>query len=117
MRKAELSYFKGMLEERKEQIIKNIELLEKEAQQLKTLDVRESSDIASVSSEENLDANIKLKQEKELNEINSSLKRIENREYGICVMCEEDINFQRLKAKPHAKYCIDCKSTSESEKI
>jgi DnaK suppressor protein len=50
-----------------------------------------------------------------LREIEQALQDIENNEYGICKRCEENISIKRLKVRPVARYCIDCKT--ELEKI
>ncbi len=52
-------------------------------------------------------------QEQELGEIQVTLAKISNGDYGICDMCEDPIGFQRLKVKPHAIYCIDCREIVE----
>jgi len=33
---------------------------------------------------------------------------IDNKEYGVCQECEEDINIERLKLIPESKYCVSC---------
>ncbi len=48
-----------------------------------------------------------------IREIEQALKAIENNEYGICKRCEEPISIKRLKARPVARYCIDCKTELE----
>ena len=55
-------------------------------------------------------------QQQELEEINIALAKIASSEYGVCEMCEDDIGFQRLKVKPHAIYCIDCREIVEKSK-
>ena len=50
-----------------------------------------------------------------IREIEQALLDIENNEYGICKRCEENISIKRLKVRPVARYCIDCKT--ELEKI
>jgi len=45
--------------------------------------------------------------------IERSLQDIEDGVYGRCDRCEEDISFKRLKARPTARYCIDCKTQLE----
>lgn len=37
-----------------------------------------------------------------------ALDRIENRDFGICVECEEEISQKRLKAIPWAPRCVKC---------
>lgn len=46
-------------------------------------------------------------------EIEEALKAIQNNEYGICKRCEEEISIKRLKVRPVARYCIDCKTELE----
>ena len=43
------------------------------------------------------------------------LQAIDDNVYGICRRCEEAISIKRLKVRPVARYCIDCKT--ELEKI
>jgi RNA polymerase-binding protein DksA len=48
-----------------------------------------------------------------LNEIEEALERIDKRQFGKCVACGGPIPKARLKVKPHAKYCIECKRREE----
>ena len=50
-----------------------------------------------------------------IREIKQALQDIEDGLYGICDLCEEDIPIKRLKAKPMARYCIDCQTRLETE--
>ena len=50
-----------------------------------------------------------------LRKIERTLEDIENGDYGRCDNCEEDINVKRLKARPTARYCIDCKTELETQ--
>lgn len=43
-----------------------------------------------------------------MTQIQSALERIEKGEYGICVLCEEEISHKRLLAVPHAPTCLSC---------
>jgi DnaK suppressor protein len=52
--------------------------------------------------------------ETRLNRIEAALRRCANDEYGLCVECEEEIGYARLKAQPEAPFCIDCQSHRES---
>lgn len=60
-----------------------------------------------------IDQAISSQQSRELQEINFALGKIDNGTYGVCDMCEEDVGIQRLKVKPHAKYCIVCREIIE----
>ena len=36
--------------------------------------------------------------------------------YGVCNLCEETINIERLKVKIFAEYCVDCREIIEQQK-
>ena len=116
MQDSELKYFKEILESRKEQIIRNIKDVNAELDQLSLLELNDEGDHASVDNSSMIESAIVQQQEKELREINVTLGKIVSREYGICEMCEDPIGFQRLKVKPHAIYCIDCREIVEKSK-
>jgi DnaK suppressor protein len=113
---SELKYFKEILEGRKEQIIKNIKGVNDELTQLSSLELNDEGDHASVGNSSMVESAIVRQQEKELREINVTLGKIITGDYGICEMCEDPIGFQRLKVKPHAIYCIDCREIVEKTK-
>ncbi|MEN8303644.1 MAG: RNA polymerase-binding protein DksA [Campylobacterota bacterium] len=113
MQNSELGYFKEILESRKEQINKNIIGVNNELDQLSSLELNDEGDHASVNNNSMVESAIVQQQEQELREINVTLGKISAGDYGICEMCEDDIGFQRLKVKPHAIYCIDCREIVE----
>ncbi len=49
----------------------------------------------------------------ELDQINRTLKRIDDGEYGECLDCGRDIGAARLDALPFALRCIDCADRAE----
>ncbi len=48
-----------------------------------------------------------------IGKIQKALKRVETGEYGYCKECDGEIGFPRLKARPVAELCIDCKEEQE----
>ena len=48
-----------------------------------------------------------------IKKIDESLAKIENRTYGICDECGEEISLGRLEARPVAPLCITCKEEQE----
>ncbi|NIR51806.1 hypothetical protein GWO43_24835 [candidate division KSB1 bacterium] len=48
--------------------------------------------------------------------LEQALERIENKTYGHCHECGEQISKDRLEAVPHARLCITCKSNEENNK-
>ena len=116
MQESELNYFKEILESRKDQINTNIHGVNTELEQLNALELNDEGDHASVNNSSMVESAIVQQQEQELREINVTLGKISTGDYGICEMCEDDIGFQRLKVKPHAIYCIDCREIVEKSK-
>ncbi|MDP6436209.1 MAG: TraR/DksA C4-type zinc finger protein [Gammaproteobacteria bacterium] len=49
----------------------------------------------------------------ELAQINAALRRMDDGTYGICTSCGEEIDKQRLDARPYAATCIRC-ATSDT---
>jgi len=43
-----------------------------------------------------------------LNRLKAAYLTIDNKEYGICQECEEEINIERLNLIPESKYCVSC---------
>jgi len=116
MQESELNYFRDVLKSRKEQILKNINGVNSELSQLNALQMSDESDQASVDNNSLVESKIGQKQLDELQEIDNIMKKINDKTYGICEMCEEKIGFQRLKVKPHALYCIECRKIVENSK-
>lgn len=51
-----------------------------------------------------------------LHHLDEALRRVKTKEYGLCMGCGKLINPERLKALPHARFCIECKSKEEERK-
>jgi DnaK suppressor protein len=45
--------------------------------------------------------------------IDMALERVENGSYGLCQACGKPISNERLEAVPHARLCIHCKASEE----
>lgn len=113
MQQSELNYFREILESRKEQINKNINGVNDELALLSGQELNDEADHASNSNNSMIESAIVSQQTQELKEINVTLGKISHGDYGTCEMCEDPIGFQRLKVKPHAIYCIDCREIVE----
>ena len=98
---------KGVLEGNIEDNIDNIA-------KLNSCDCKDDLDFAEASSDSFTSGILVNKQKQELREIEEALENIENGTYGICEMCDEPIAVGRLKAKPFAKFCTDCREIHEN---
>ena len=105
-----------MLLERKKEILETLKNLEEEFNDVSKCDIKEDADFASCSSNSENNYFISQRLNSELTEIEEALQDIKKGDYGICKMCEEPINPERLKVKPSAKYCIDCREIIERER-
>jgi len=111
----ELEYFKNALEERKVKIEANLSSTSVEMNEMRRNELKDEGDHAAMSLETAVDNAILGQQSKELAEIELALDRIKNNLYGVCEMCSDDINIERLKVKNFARYCITCREVIEKE--
>ena len=69
----------------------------------------------TASSEVNLQFTGRLREREQglLAKIETALRKLADGEYGECVSCGDDIGIKRLRARPVAELCIECKSEQE----
>jgi len=69
----------------------------------------------TASSEVNLQFTGRLREREQglLSKIDAALEKIDSGEYGKCMHCGEDIGIARLRARPVAELCIECKAEEE----
>jgi DnaK suppressor protein len=72
-------------------------------------------EIDTASSEINLQFTGRLREREQglLAKIDTALQKMDDGEFGECVSCGEDIGVKRLRARPVAELCIDCKAEQE----
>ncbi|MFH1768351.1 MAG: TraR/DksA family transcriptional regulator [Candidatus Omnitrophota bacterium] len=73
------------------------------------------ADMASDNYARDFNLHIVSTERRALFEIDEALKRIDDKNYGICLSCNKLITRTRLKAIPHARYCTKCQSKLENE--
>ena len=112
--KKQIDELKDILLQRREVIQANIDDGIDNLSKLNSCDTCDDLDFAESSSDSFTSGIIIKQQQEELKEIESALKRIEEGTYGICEMCDEPIAIARLKAKPFAKFCTDCREIHEN---
>ncbi len=71
------------------------------------------TDVATVETDKALQQKIRDRELVLLDKIRDALKRIEERCFGECERCGEDIAESRLKASPVTTLCIDCQTELE----
>ncbi len=113
MRKTDLERFRETLLEQKMQIVSH-------ARQMLAGEVHADSDdlpdeLDNAVSESSLSFTGRMRERERglLAKIEKSLERIERGSYGECESCGEEIGLERLRARPVADFCIDCKNEQE----
>ena len=112
--KKRIAELRQILLERKVAIENNIEDNVTNIANLSSCDCKDDLDFAEAVSDSFTSGILVNKQKQELKEIDEALENIENGTYGICEMCDEPIVVGRLKAKPFAKFCTDCREIHEN---
>lgn len=113
--KSQIDELKVILLERKENILSNINNSRANIDQLKEQEINDELDYAELVSDSFTEGMIANHQVEELKQIEESLKKIVDGTYGICDMCGVIIPIGRLKAKPFAKFCTECRTVYEHE--
>jgi len=110
----ELNFFKEELEKQKKKIQTG---LEKKIKELNNHDeAKDEADHASIAIENLTNNTILREQQRTLNQIKRSLNKIALGTYGICTMCEEKIDIERLKIQMFSEYCISCQNELDKQK-
>ena len=111
----QIGELKVTLLERKETIIKNIISSRNNIDELKGQEIKDDLDYAELVSDSFIEGMIANHQVDELKQIEEAIAKIDDGSYGTCAMCSVNIPIGRLKAKPFAKFCTECRQAFEDE--
>ncbi len=123
MKKEDLEYFKKLLLQKREEVLKQLGNFKDKGI---TETLKDSSGENSAYSYHMADVGTdNMEREKAfffathdgrfLYHLEQALERIENGTYGQCQECGSEISRERLEAVPHARLCITCKSNEEKK--
>ena len=73
----------------------------------------DEADQANFMEQRNRQLRLRDRDRKLINKIRSTLAKLDTPEYGICESCGCEIDFERLKLRPVASLCIECKKEEE----
>ncbi len=113
MNKRDLQRFQKLLLEQREQILGNTKRTLSGDIHVDPDDFPDEMDIASSEVTLQFAGRLREREQGLLSKIDAALAKIERGEYGDCTMCGEAIGVARLKARPVAELCIECKSEQE----
>jgi DnaK suppressor protein len=113
VRKRDQQRFKKILTAQREELLRSARKALSGDIHVDPDDFPDEMDIAS--SEVNLQFAGRLREREQglLAKIDAALKKIDDGDYGECISCGEQIGVARLKARPVAELCIECKSEQE----
>jgi DnaK suppressor protein len=113
LRKRDLTRFKQLLEDQKEELLGNAKKALSGDIHLDPDDFPDEIDTASSEVGLAFIGRLRERERGLLNKINSALEKIEQGSFGECEQCGEEIGIKRLAARPVAELCIDCKAEQE----
>lgn len=115
MEEEKLEYFRKLLLDRRNQLIREAsDTLQQDEIKIHNYS-GDFADIASGESYRDFLLRIRDREAKLIKKIDKALVRIQEKTFGICEDCGEEIGFKRLEARPVTTLCIDCKTRQEEE--
>ena len=114
--KKDLDYFRGIINEKKKEILEELETLRDTMMDSTTGEYTNENPTYSTHMEQGTDTMEREKtflfasrESKFFNYLEDALKRIDVEVYGRCITCNKLIEKERLEAVPHAQQCLSCK--------
>jgi DnaK suppressor protein len=89
----------------------------KQGTEMPDLEVGDEADAATLSAERELLFELSDNERQALDAIEAALRKIDQGRYGFCESCQKRIAVPRLRAIPHARYCIQCQARFESPRM
>lgn len=115
MNAKEKERFEKMLLKKKEEIINILSEVYSESKEIEAGISQDVADKAESSYTKEFLFSLSDAERKRLFMIDEAIKRIEDSSYGICQMCQNNIDKKRLVVVPWAPHCIECQEKEEKE--
>ena len=121
MRSKDIEQFKKVLLEKRRMLLHDVNTMEKSALENSRQDASgdlskmplDMADVGTDNYEQEFTLGLIETEQATLQEIDEALDRIGKKKYGKCIACGGPIPLARLKVRPHAQYCIECKRRQE----
>ena len=110
-----LRHLEDRLKDRRRHLLKEVNLRLSKFNRSRECWVTDTAEIASNIMEDNAVMSIAQGEAREISQIDSTLKKIEEGKYGVCDCCGSDINKHRLMAIPFVSLCLKCKEAEERD--
>ena len=109
----ELERFRGILEEKRGELLRNARRTLAADMALATDDLADEIDLASSDSLQSFTFRLRGREKTFLTKIDHALAKIDDGSFGICETCDDPISVKRLEARPETTLCIRCKEDEE----
>jgi DnaK suppressor protein len=107
---------KSFLKKTKERLLKaRDELVEKSTQRSDIDTEGDETDAVQGNVLIDIQNQLSSRDNQKLTQINAALKSIDDKTYGICDDCEENIPEKRLEVNPYVSICVSCAEEREAE--
>ncbi len=113
MRKRDIDRFRKMLTEMRDELVRRSQNASISEVHQSPDDSPDSIDVASSESSMAFQGHLRDREHGLLAKVEEALLKIDQGVYGECEDCGEQIALGRLRARPVAELCIDCKSEQE----
>ncbi len=108
----QLKHFQSILIEWKQELMEKVDETVHHMQD-ESGNIPDPNDRASQESDFTMELRTRDRERRLIKKIDSSIKHLDDNEYGFCDNCGEEIGIRRLEARPTADLCIDCKTLDE----
>lgn len=113
MNDTQLTHFRTILETWKKELMQEVDNTIIEMKEASVTVLADPNDRATQEETFNLELRTRDRERKLIRKIEEALAQIDNKEYGYCETCGEEIGIRRLEARPTAVLCIECKTLDE----
>lgn len=124
MTREDLAKYKKLLLRKKEEVLEAMKHIEKDTLSRSQRDASgdlsgytlHMADIATDSYDREFSLGLATNAQRILYEIEEALKRVQEKRFGNCLVCDKPILRRRLNAIPYASLCIECQAKEEKKR-
>jgi DnaK suppressor protein len=73
----------------------------------------DSADQSALDMDQGIDYSLLEMKYEQYKDIADAFRKLQNKSYGLCEECGQEIDIKRLEVNPLARYCIECKTRKE----
>jgi DnaK suppressor protein len=117
MDKKKVEYFRKKLEERQQQLRKNVSRTQQDGRASDLDTAQDIADRAASSYNKEFLFHQSNSERQLLQMVEGALSRIREGSFGQCISCGKDINPKRIEAVPWTRHCIECQEKLEKGQL